>query len=94
MKTRLSLVGLLVFFLGFLVWLSIPATKVSAQNSQATCVEQCNDNYNRCHDTAVDALTVCLAAASTPAAREVCTEKYEAAQARCKTAHDVCIDHC
>jgi hypothetical protein len=94
MKTRLALVSLLVFFLGSLVWLSIPSTKASAQgtNPQAVCVEQCNDRYKVCHDTAVDALTACL---GNPAnARDFCTDKYEAAQARCKTAHDVCIDHC
>src|SRR5712692_7907117 len=60
MKTRLTLVGLLVFLLGSLVWLSIPATKVSAQssnaNAEAKCIEGCNDTYVVCHDNAVDAL--------------------------------------
>ncbi len=93
MKTRLALVGLLVFFLGALVWLSIPSTKISAQTaSQAVCVENCNDQYKVCHDRAVDALVTCL---SNPAnARDFCTDKYEAAQARCKAAHDRCIDGC
>ena len=94
MKSRVTLVGLLVFFLGSLVWLSIPATKVSAQSTQAICVGRCNENYNVCHDRAVDALTACLAAASNAAAREQCTDIYEGRQARCKAAHDACIDGC
>ncbi len=95
MKTRLTLVGLLVFFLGSLVWLSLPSTKVLAQssnaNAEAKCIEGCNDAYVVCHDNAVDALTACLGTA-TP--RDVCTDKFEAAQAKCKAAHDACIDAC
>ncbi len=98
MRTRLVLVGLLVFFLGSLVWLSIPSTKALAQSSsanpEAKCVEACNDTYVTCHDAAVDALTVCLHAASTPAAKEACTDTFELRQARCKAAHDACIDGC
>ena len=93
MKSRVTLVGLLVFFLGTLVWLSMPNTKASAQtaSAQAVCVENCNDSYNRCHDIAVDALVACL---GTPTARDTCLDRYEAAQAACKHAHDACIDHC
>ncbi len=98
MKTRLSFVGLVVFFLGSLLWLSIPSMKASAQSpeasAQAKCVEACNDTYVTCHDAAVDALTVCLHAATTPAAKEACTDTYELRQARCKAAHDACIDGC
>ncbi len=91
MKTRLALVSLLVFFLGSLVWLSIPSTKASAQSAEAKCVEACNDRYNICHDTAVDALTACL---GTTTPRDTCLDRYEAAQASCKAAHDRCIDGC
>jgi hypothetical protein len=95
MKTRLALVSLLVFFLGSLVWLSIPSTKASAQSSsanpEAICVERCNDNYLVCHDRAVDALVACL---GTTTVRDVCTDRYLAAQAACKRAHDACIDGC
>ncbi len=94
MKTRLALVGLLVFFLGSLVWLSIPSTKASAASAEAICVEGCNDRYVICHDAAVDALTACLDAATTSAAKVACTEAYEARQATCKRAHDACIDGC
>jgi hypothetical protein len=96
MKTRLALVSLLVFFVGSLVWLSVPSTKASAQTAspEAVCVEGCNDRYVICHDAAVDALTACLDTATTSAAKVACTEAYEARQATCKRAHDACIDGC
>ena len=95
MKSRVILVGSVVFFLGFLAWLSIPSTKVLAQSTdasaQAKCVENCNDIFKTCHDSAVDNLTKCLGLGI---ARDTCLDIYEAAQKKCKANHDTCIDHC